>query len=80
MNNQSVSVRPGIGQVSVVSKPGRKYWQTSNARSFRCLLVHDVRLTDASNHTAILHFDEVRVQAFNHDPTFRTREWFSFSL
>ncbi|XP_045131255.1 lysosome-associated membrane glycoprotein 1-like [Portunus trituberculatus] len=62
----------GIGQVSAVSKPGRKWWQTSNARSFRCLVVHDVRLTDATNHTAILHFDEVRVQAFNNEAIFRT--------
>ncbi|KAG0726950.1 hypothetical protein GWK47_004120 [Chionoecetes opilio] len=62
----------GIGQVSVVSKTGRKYWQTSNSRSFRCLVVHDIKLSDAVNHTAILHFDEVRVQAFNQEDIFRT--------
>ncbi|ROT71197.1 hypothetical protein C7M84_010487 [Penaeus vannamei] len=66
------SAAPGGGEVTVMSKDNRKYWQTNNARSFRCLLLHDVPLTDSFNNSATLHFDEVRVQAFSSSDRFRT--------
>ncbi|XP_047495398.1 uncharacterized protein LOC125043357 [Penaeus chinensis] len=66
------SAAPGGGEVTVASKDNRKYWQTNNARSFRCLLLHDVPLTDSFNNSATLHFDEVRVQAFSSSDRFRT--------
>ncbi|KAK4317013.1 hypothetical protein Pmani_011874 [Petrolisthes manimaculis] len=59
------------GEVTVGSTTDRKYWQTSNYKSFRCLLLHDVALSDALNNTATLHFDEVRVQAFCTESIFR---------
>ncbi|XP_069939243.1 lysosome-associated membrane glycoprotein 1-like [Cherax quadricarinatus] len=62
---------PGGGEVTVASKDDQKYWRTNNEKSFRCLLLHDVILTDKLNNTATLHFDEVRVQAFCKEDTFR---------
>ncbi|KAK8749402.1 hypothetical protein OTU49_015338, partial [Cherax quadricarinatus] len=61
----------GGGEVTVASKDDQKYWRTNNEKSFRCLLLHDVILTDKLNNTATLHFDEVRVQAFCKEDTFR---------
>ncbi|XP_071529913.1 uncharacterized protein [Panulirus ornatus] len=66
-----VNAAPGGREVTVVSM-ARNYWQTSNDFSFRCLLLHDIELTDEYNNTATLHFDEVRVQAFSTGDTFRT--------
>ncbi|KAK7061162.1 hypothetical protein SK128_018898, partial [Halocaridina rubra] len=61
----------GLSTVTVASKEGRKFWQTNNAYSFRCLLLHDIALADIYNNTATLHFDEVRVQAFCDTNLFR---------
>ncbi|XP_068232383.1 uncharacterized protein [Palaemon carinicauda] len=61
----------GSATVTVSSKEDRKFWQTNNAYSFRCLLLHDISLFDINNNTATLHFDEVRVQAFCEEDYFR---------
>ncbi|KAG7160554.1 uncharacterized protein LOC121876081 [Homarus americanus] len=63
---------PGGGEVTLVSRKDRTYWQTTNSKSFRCLLLHDVTLKDSYNNSATLHFDEVRVQAFCDSEIFRT--------
>ncbi|XP_064105786.1 uncharacterized protein LOC135215214 [Macrobrachium nipponense] len=61
----------GSSTITVASKDGRKFWQTNNEYSFRCLLLHDISLLDINNNTATLHFDEVRVQAFCDEAFFR---------
>ncbi|CAL4169895.1 unnamed protein product, partial [Meganyctiphanes norvegica] len=65
-------VADDLGEVELVSEKDRKFWQTSNLRSFRCLLLHDIKLKDDINNNAKLHFDQVRIQAFSEDKYFRT--------
>ena len=62
-------------EVSLSSPAARKYWMTSQYKSFRCLLLHDISLSSKDErHSGTIHFDEVRVQAFTDGEYFKRRE------
>ena len=68
----------------VKSEDERRFWTTSHAQSFRCMLLHDIALSDEqSRFSGTVHFDEVRVQAFSNDETFKSRKYtlkYAFNL
>lgn len=62
--------------VELKSDKNKRFWQTSHARSFRCLLLHDISLSDEDQkYSATIHFDEARVQALTKTRNFKTREF-----
>ncbi|XP_076052998.1 uncharacterized protein LOC143032330 [Oratosquilla oratoria] len=63
-------------KVTITSPDGKRYWQTSLDRSFRCSLLHDVSLSDEDGeYSGSIHMGEARVQAFSDGVTFKMSKY-----